>query len=133
MVVGQRDSTQSAVVNGIAPYVHVEDLARSMAFYELLGCRVIGTFQRGGSIVWAHLDTGDGRLMLAKADGPIQPDQQAVLFYLYAPDVAALRERLVGEGIAVGPIANPDHMVEGEIRLSDPDGYVLLVGQTGTG
>jgi catechol 2,3-dioxygenase-like lactoylglutathione lyase family enzyme len=45
-------------------------------------------------------------------------------------DLVALRAALVGHGIAVGEITHPAYMKEGEIRLEDPDGYVLLVGQT---
>jgi hypothetical protein len=41
-----------------------------------------------------------------------------------------LRAALVGHGIAVSEITHPAYMKEGELRLEDPDGYVLLVGQT---
>jgi hypothetical protein len=69
--------------------------------------------------------------MLARASGPIIADQQAVLFYLYSPDLIALREQLLDKGVKVSEITYPDYMRKGEIRLEDPDGYVLLVGQAG--
>jgi hypothetical protein len=65
----------------------------------------------------------------ARASGPIIADQQAVLFYLYSPDLIALREHLLAKGVKVSEITYPDYMPKGEIRIEDPDGYVLLVGQ----
>lgn len=67
--------------------------------------------------------------MLAQADGPVDPAVQAILFYLYADDVAALREHLKRNSVEVSEVSRPFYMPEGEIRLTDPDGYVLLIGQ----
>jgi hypothetical protein len=53
------------------------------------------------------------------------------LFYLYSPELIALREHLLGNGVKVSPITYPDYMPKGEIRVEDPDGYVLLIGQSG--
>ena len=69
--------------------------------------------------------------MLAQADGPIDPEQQAVLFYCWSPDVRALRDELVAAGVEVGEIHHPFYMRAGEFRIADPDGYVVLVGQLG--
>jgi hypothetical protein len=53
------------------------------------------------------------------------------LFYLYSPDLIALREHLLAVGVKVLPITYPEYMPKGEIREEDPDGYVLLIGQAG--
>jgi hypothetical protein len=42
-----------------------------------------------------------------------------------------LREHLLASALPVSPITYPDYMPKGEIRLEDPDGYVLLIGQVG--
>jgi len=42
-----------------------------------------------------------------------------------------LREHLVASGVRVSPITYPDYMPKGEIRVDDPDGYTLLIGQAG--
>jgi catechol-2,3-dioxygenase len=47
------------------------------------------------------------------------------MFYMYTPDLPALRERLVEKGVKVSPIQYPDHGPSGEVYLSDPDGYYL--------
>ena len=120
-------STQA--VSDLVPYAHVADVARSIAFYRRLGFAVVNTAEFQGHLGWARLQSGDAQLMVAGASGPINADQQAVLFYLYANDVAAFRTQLIADGIDVGEIGQPDYMPAGEIRVHDPDGYVLLIGQ----
>jgi hypothetical protein len=53
------------------------------------------------------------------------------LFYLYSPDLVALREHLIAAGVRVSTITYPEHMPKGEVRVDDPDGYCLLIGQAG--
>lgn len=84
--------------------------------------------------------------MLARADGPVDAEQQAILLYMYSLDVAALRRHLLANGLRDGgvysgaaspgdgpsmvfEVAHPHYMPAGEIRIADPDGYVILVGQ----
>jgi|ERR671924_736185 catechol 2,3-dioxygenase-like lactoylglutathione lyase family enzyme len=119
----------SEAVSGLVPYAHVADVERSIAFYWMLGFEVRATRPHEGRLGWAFLQCGEARLMLAAATGTIEADAQAVLFYLYCRDVAALREQLLTQGVEVGEVTHPDHMPAGEIRLHDPDGYCLLIGQ----
>ena len=122
-------------VHALTPYVHVTDVERSVAFYRRLGLDVVNRYEAGGRAVWALVATpagpseGPARLMLALASGPVDAASQAVLLYCWTADVAGLRDELVAAGVAVGDIAHPHHMPAGEIRLEDPDGYVVLVGQ----
>ncbi len=67
--------------------------------------------------------------MVAQAGEPVAPEQQAILFYLFAPDLAALREQLIDDGVPAGEIGFPDYMPGGEMRVEDPDRYVLLIAQ----
>ncbi len=69
--------------------------------------------------------------MFARASDPVIASQQAVLFYLYSADLTALRAHLLGKSVKVSLISYPDYMPKGEIRVEDPDGYVLLIGQAG--
>jgi catechol 2,3-dioxygenase-like lactoylglutathione lyase family enzyme len=111
---------------------HVVDVPRSIAFYADLGFTVGNTFVPPGESVpaWAWLDSGAGAsLMVTRASGPVDAGQQAVLFYLYVPDVAATHARLGSLGHTPGPISFPFYMPGGEFRLEDPDGYVLIVAQ----
>jgi len=138
-------------VTALTPFVHVADVERSLAFYALLGMTA-GTRYKDdrGVTVWSDAQTsgedGSARIMLSLASGTVDPTQQAVLFYLYALDVRALRAHLLASGIqdggqyagqagpnggrnAVFEVHHPHYMPAGEVRVHDPDGYVLLIGQ----
>lgn len=136
-------------LTALVPYAHVADVKASLAFYALLGLRVRSTHEDpSGRTVWALASHGPAQIMLAQAGGPIAPDQQAVLFYAYSDNVHTLRARLLEQGIADGgpfqgqpgpnngrrvafTITRPFYMPQGELRLHDPDGYVVLVGEVG--
>lgn len=137
----------SALVTRLTPMAHVVSVERSVAFYELLGLRVGHTLSgHDGKLRWAMMLADRPEIMFARASGPVVPEQQAVLFYLYTNDVAALRAHLLAAGLrdagafcggpmpgmgqgAVSTITYPDYMAKGELRVEDPDGYCLLVGQ----
>jgi hypothetical protein len=67
--------------------------------------------------------------MVGMAGEPIDPDRQAILFYLYFDDIKATRAALVDLGHQPGEICYPFYMPGGECRLVDPDGYVLMLAQ----
>jgi hypothetical protein len=139
-------------INNSVPMLHVADVDVSVSFYSLLGFACDGRFSNPtGQTTWADISSDRARLMLARADEPIIPSQQAVLFYLYAEDVRELRNHLLASGLpdagpapsewtrgaepsipegeAVFRITSPFYMPSGELRVHDPDGYCLLIGQ----
>jgi len=111
---------------------YVQDLRRSMSFYEKLGFEVGNTHAdpQGGEIVWAAMERGNASLMLGKASGPVDAGQQAILFYLYYDDIVATRSAMVAQGLAAGEMSYPFYCPKGEFRLVDPDGYVLMLTHT---
>jgi catechol 2,3-dioxygenase-like lactoylglutathione lyase family enzyme len=111
------------------PFVHVADVDRSVAFYELLGFELLHEFAPDGRRVWAFLERGDARLMVAEADAPVDPAAQAVLFYLYTRDVDGLRAHLVSSGVAAGPVTSGGPGPDRQMRVDDPDGYCLMVAE----
>ena len=119
-------------VTGLIPMAFAADLQRSVDFYKRLGMEVRGSLRNSsGELQWVDLVCDQAQLMFSRASHPVIPSQQAVLFYLYSPDLIALREHLLANGVKVSPITYPDYMPKGEIRVEDPDGYVLLIGQAG--
>ena len=70
-------------------------------------------------------------LMVVRAECSIKPDSEMVLFYLYATDLKALRNRLIAEGVKVSEIDYPEYLPQGEFSMQDPDGYQLMVAQSG--
>ena len=116
----------------LIPLVHVGSVPRSISFYEKLGFVLVNSQTSpafGDEAHWAYLRSGGADLMLALATAPVRPEEQAVLFYIHAPDVEALHGELQAQDLSVGEITRPEHMPAGEFRVEDPDGYVLLVGQ----
>lgn len=138
--------------NGIyeaIPMLHVTDVQASIDFYAQFGLECDSRFGPEGAPYWAAMScNGTRRLMFATASGPVDASVQAVLFFLYTEDVRAMREHLLGCGLLnMGAyhggtveesrkglcfdITHPHYMPAGELRVHDPDGYVLLIAQMG--
>jgi catechol 2,3-dioxygenase-like lactoylglutathione lyase family enzyme len=116
-------------VTDLVPFAHVADVDRSVAFYELLGFEMLHEFLPEERRVWAFLERGDARLMVAEADGPVDPGAQAVLFYLYTRDLDGLRERLLERGVAAGSITTGGPGPDRQMAVDDPDGYRLMIAE----
>lgn len=121
--------TPGVPVDDLIPFVHVGDVARSIAFYELLGFSVGDTYAAGERLDWASLESQTAKLMLARADEPIEARDQAVLFYLYTRDLQMLQTHLRANGEQAGPIRDGSPGPSAEMRVADPDGYVLMIAQ----
>lgn len=119
------------MTNALVPFVHVADVPRSIDFYTKLGFTVGNTVVPEGETdpVWAWLESGKARLMVARADGPIDHRQQAVLFYTYCSDIREAHRALAESGVGVGPIRKQFYAPDGEFRMEDPDGYVVMMMQ----
>ena len=119
-------------VRTLVPMAQVRSVPASIAFYTRLGFGIANTFTPAGEAEpsWASLTSDRAEIMVTRAEKGGTADPRAVLFYAYCDDVAAFRERLVGDGIAVGPIAYPFYAPRGEFRIEDPDGYVVMVTHT---
>ena len=116
--------------------IHVADVEIAADFYRLLGFEIGDRVPKTGRPQWAWLyapvapDWRRGpNLMLARTSRPLQPEAQDVLFYLYASDLVALREKLLRDGLTPGEITYPDYLLKGELALQDPDGYCLMIAQ----
>jgi hypothetical protein len=119
-------------VTGLIPMAHSADVQRSVDFYKQLGMEIRGSLRNPAcKLQWVHIACEQADLMITRASEPVIASQQAVLFYLYSPDLIALRDHLLASGVQVSPITYPEYMPKGEIRVEDPDGYVLLIGQAG--
>jgi hypothetical protein len=148
------NAPEEARVTRLVPMAHVADVDRSAQFYSQLGFHCDSRFSSPNGVTnWAAMTSGSARLFLSRASGPIDAGEQAVLFYLYSNNVRELRAHLLAQGCsdqgnppgevpearfegppavsAVFNIVPRFYMPEGELRIHDPDGYVLLVGQMG--
>jgi ketosteroid isomerase-like protein/predicted enzyme related to lactoylglutathione lyase len=117
-------------VSGLIPFVHVEDVQRSIDFYHHFGFTLESVYEYKGTPVWAALESDRAQLMVSTDGDAVNPAGQGVLFYLYSSDLAALREQLLGAGIDAGEIEDGSPGPRQQLQLTDPDGYVLMVAQT---
>ena len=108
------------------PMLHVKSIERSIAYYERLGFELIDT-DRCQPIGWARMHCEGGAVMFLRSEEKFEPRQQATLFVMYTPELAALRDRLLAEGVAVSEIRRPEYMPSGTMHLSDPDGFSLEI------
>lgn len=130
LVHGYSEPVPPIPVRDLVPYLHVSNVSASVRFYSLLGFDQIATVGAEGERQWwTYLQSDRARLMIAVADQPIDADKQAILLYMYTDDLTGLRSQLLEIGLKPSPIKHPAHMPAGEMRLIDPDGYVVLIGQ----
>jgi hypothetical protein len=120
----------SAKVGYSTPMLHVDEIEKSIRFYELLGFVTVDT-DRGKPLGWARLHCDGGAVMFLRAEEPLDPARVTTMLYMYTPDLVALREQLLAAGIKVPPIKHPSYMPSGEIQMPDPDGYSVLVAHWG--
>ena len=111
----------------LTPLINVADIERSIRFYQKLGLVTIDT-DRAEPLGWARMQCEGGALMFVRSEQPVNVSGVPFLFYLYTPDLPALREDLIAGGIDVPPIKRPGYMPSGEVSLKDPDGYHVLIG-----
>jgi catechol 2,3-dioxygenase-like lactoylglutathione lyase family enzyme len=130
--------TETSLIRAVVPMIHVADVERSIEFYRLLGFEVGNKVPSSGPLHWAWLyapaadDWKRGpNLMVTRSEGPVNADADAVLFYLYAPDLEGLRGALISEGLTASEISHPEYLPNGEFRIDDPDGYCLMIAQSG--
>lgn len=134
-------ATDSAPINGIVAMIRVADVMNSAKFYSNLGFEIGNAVPREcPPFHWAWLyqpksqnwKTG-ANLMLVSGEvaGTAESKAKTVLFYLYARDLKSLREELLVEGFNASEISYPEYLPEGEFRLQDPDGYTLMIAQSG--
>jgi Glyoxalase/Bleomycin resistance protein/Dioxygenase superfamily len=128
----RRPVSQMEPLSSLVPMVCVQSVKRSVEFYRKLGFVEGNTHtpEGGEEPVWAWLRSGGAHLMVAEASEPVDPEKQALLLYVYCSDVAAFRSDLIKAGVDPGPIRNPFYAPRGEFRVTDPDGYVLMVTHT---
>ena len=117
------------LVSDLVPFLHVVDLARSIAFYEALGLELRDSYEDEAGMVWCWLEAGDARLMLARAGEPVEAERQAAMFYVYTQDLTGLRDRVLAAGIDAGEIEQHSAGPRRQLRLEDPDGYAVFAGE----
>jgi hypothetical protein len=108
--------------------LYVRNVESAQAFYALFG---YGEMQTGGDgdARWSYLKCGEHTLLLACVQPALITHELPLVIYLYVTDLGDVRKRLDSAGHDYQPAGYPDHAPGGELRIKDPDGNVVLVGQ----
>jgi hypothetical protein len=134
-------AADSATVTSIVAMIRVADVMNSAKFYQNLGFEIGNAEPREcPPFNWAWLyqpkapnwKTGANLMLISgEVSGTVESKANTVLFYLYARDLKWLRQELLAKGFSAGEISYPEYLPEGEFRLQDPDGYTLMIAQSG--
>lgn len=118
-------------IRKMTPLLNVEDVSRSILFYEsLIGFEIVTDFESDGVAEWALLRAGDIEIMLNEGDEGDSatrrrlPPFSGQVLYFDVEDCQALHAELLSRGFRVDPLEPQDYGVL-EFRLRDPDGYEL--------
>ena len=107
---------------------YVRDMGASRAFYELLG---FGEHSAGKAEMsaWSVMQHGGVSVLLASASPPLGIPPLPLLFYFFYDDLDAVVGVLEGAGVPVTRTGHPPHALGGEVKVLDPDGNTVLLGQ----
>lgn len=115
-------------VQSMVASAYVRDIDTSRTFYELLGFRENST-GRAASAAWCYLQHNGHFVLLASTQPPLAIPRLPLLFYFFYDDLDAVVAVLDGAGVPVTRTGHPPHALGGEVKVLDPDGNTVLLGQ----
>jgi catechol 2,3-dioxygenase-like lactoylglutathione lyase family enzyme len=115
-------------VQSMVAATYVRDIERSRGFYELLGFAEQSA-GRAETSAWSALYHGEHSVLLASTQPPIEIPPLPLLFYFYFEDLDAVLGVLGKAGVEITHVGHPPHALGGEVKVVDPDGNTVLLGQ----
>jgi predicted enzyme related to lactoylglutathione lyase len=115
-------------VQSMVAVTYVRDIDTSRAFYELLGFREQSA-GRAATSAWSYLQQDGLLVLLASTQPPLQIAPLPLLSYFFCDDLDAVVAVLGAAGVEVTRTGHPPHALGGEVKVMDPDGNTVLVGQ----
>ena len=127
-------TTQSQTLNavGLAPILTVDDLQKSIGFYEGLGFGLEQRYEQDGKLMGVMLRAGEARLNLTQDDWAKGRDRaKGVGFSLYiltTQDIDDLAAKVKAAGVRLD--RGPEDMPWGRsIAATDPDGFKVTISR----
>jgi len=115
-------------VQSMIAVTYVRDIDSARVFYELLGFREQSA-GRAETSAWSALYQGDLSVLLAFTRPPLEIAPLPLLFYFFCDDLDAVVAALGTAGVEVTRTGHPPHAPGGEVKVLDPDGNTILIGQ----
>lgn len=118
----------AAALKSMVASAYVRDIGTSRTFYQQLGFRedLAGKADRAA---WSYLSSQGHFILLASTRPPLDIPRLPLLFYFYFTDLDAVVTTLRDAGIHAAHMGHPPHAQGGEVKLLDPDGNTILIGQ----
>jgi catechol 2,3-dioxygenase-like lactoylglutathione lyase family enzyme len=117
-----------ARVRSMVAAAYVTDIDASRAFYRLLGFREHSSAKAEAS-AWSVMQQDGVSVLLAWAGPALDIPALPLLFYFFCDDIDAVAGVLEEAGVPVVRTGHPPHALGGEVKVLDPDGNTVLLGQ----
>ncbi len=78
---------------------------------------------------WAYLQQNEHFLLLASTQPALDVPRLPLLFYFFFDDIDSVLTALEEAGAQPVRVGYPPHALGGEVRVADPDGNTVLLGQ----
>jgi catechol 2,3-dioxygenase-like lactoylglutathione lyase family enzyme len=115
-------------VQSMVAATYVRNIDTSRAFYELLGFHEQSA-GRADTSAWSALHQDGHHVLLASTRPPLDIPRLPLLFYFFFEDLGAIVDALKAAGLDVAHVGYPPHALGGEVKVTDPDGNTVLLGQ----
>jgi uncharacterized glyoxalase superfamily protein PhnB len=126
-------TTESAVrITGIVPTLTVDDLQKSIAFYEAVGFAIEDRWEDHGTLIGVMMRAGATQIALNQDDWKKGRDRTKGIGVRLSiatrrEDVDAIAQRVRNAGIALKSEPRDTEWASRAFELVDPTGYVLTV------
>jgi catechol 2,3-dioxygenase-like lactoylglutathione lyase family enzyme len=115
-------------VRSMIAATYVKDIGTSRAFYELLGFREHSSGKAEVS-AWSVMRHDEVSVLLAMTGPVLKMPCVPLLFYFFYEDLDVVVGGLGRAGVPVTRTGHPPHALGGEVKVLDPDGNTVLLGQ----
>jgi predicted enzyme related to lactoylglutathione lyase len=115
-------------VRSMVAVTYVKDIDASRAFYRLLGFGEHSSGKAEAS-AWSVMQHEGVSVLLASTGPAVDSPALPLLFYFFYDDIEAVVGVLEGAGVQVIRTGHPPHALGGEVKVLDPDGNTILLGQ----
>jgi hypothetical protein len=107
---------------------YVRDIDVSRDFYALLGFDEQSA-GRSETSAWSSLRHGDHSVLLVATVPPLDIPELPLLFYFFVDDLETVVGALTAASVPLTHVGYPPHALGGEVKVVDPDGNTVLLGQ----
>ena len=128
----------AALIGAVVPTLTVDDLQKSIAFYEALGFVIDERWEENGTLLGVMLRAGDSRIGLNQDDWKKGRDRQKGIgvrlsFSMPTRDsVDAIAKRAQSAGVTLKSEPRDTEWQSRAFEVSDPSGFMLTVFSEGS-